>query len=271
MRICWIFDEKAKYQVLIGLGSIIKNNPNQDFIFYFIIPPNQTIDTYEYNLLLPKQSIIYVKYFHWNHTYLSERSNLTCLWSNIIVVKIFLREILNEVDKVLYLDTDVVNVSPISNLWKFSLQKRTFAAPRRVFFQFMYINSGVVLYNLAYLRSKPQSFWDCANKRRCPVDDIWHTYCHVSERAELPYRYNVEFYPIVHLPSRSSKMIEEESKVCFYHLKDFYHNIYIHNISFFKNISLFANNSYALSEISRIISIIKWVEDKIKTQKSLQS
>ena len=40
MNICWIFDKNSRYQVLISLGSIIKSNPIQNFIFYFIIPPN---------------------------------------------------------------------------------------------------------------------------------------------------------------------------------------------------------------------------------------
>ena len=152
MKIYWIFDDKAKYQVLISLGLIIKNNPDHNFIFYFIIPPNQTIDIHDHNLLIRGQSTIYVKHFQWKHSYFYERSNLTYQWSNIIVVKIFLREILTEVDKVLYLDTDIVNVSPVYDLWKFPIKTKTFAAPRCLFLSFTYINSCVVLYNLEYLR-----------------------------------------------------------------------------------------------------------------------
>lgn len=266
MNICWIFDEGAKYQVLIGLGSIIKNNPNQDFNFYFIIPPNQTIDIHNYSILLSKHSTIYVKHFLPNQTYLSERSNLTCQWSNIIVVKIFLREILTNIDKVLYIDTDVMCVSPIHQLLNFPIERKTIAVPRRIFLQFNYINSGVVLYNLKYLRQKDENLWICANKRRCPVDDIWHTHCHGSEMIELPYRYNVEFHPMVHMKEEPKRLLDEESKACFYHLKDFYHNVYTNNISYFKNISLFVNNSRVLNELERLFEIRKWVDEKVKNQ-----
>lgn len=44
-KICWIFNENATYQVLISFYSIIKSNPDQNFDFYFIIPPNETINT----------------------------------------------------------------------------------------------------------------------------------------------------------------------------------------------------------------------------------
>lgn len=266
MKICWIFDQKNIYQVLISMGSIVKSNPGQNFEFYFIIPPNQTIDFYNFSLLIPVPSNIYIKHFLPNQTYLSERENLSCIWNDIIVAKINLREILPNVDKILYLDTDVMNVAPIYQLWQFPLEGKTFAAPRRIFLGFNYINSGVILYNLKYLRQKDQKLWDCANQRRCSVDDNWHTHCHGNEMAELPYRYNVEFYPMAYLKEQPKNRVDEESKVCFYHLKDFYHNIYTENISFFKNISAIANNSRVLNEFERLFSIIDWVKETIRTK-----
>ena len=75
MNICWIFDRENTYQVLISLGSIIKSNPGQSFHFYFIMPPNQTINLTNFWKILPQNSEIIVKNYEPIHSYLSEREN----------------------------------------------------------------------------------------------------------------------------------------------------------------------------------------------------
>ncbi|KAK8865358.1 hypothetical protein M9Y10_010900 [Tritrichomonas musculus] len=219
--ICWIFDDKVKYQALLSLGSIVISNPNQRFNFYFILPPGMNIDLEPFNQLINFGSKIYVRNYQQKHTYLSIHSQMKCRWSGIIIVKLWLFEILPELDEVLYLDTDVMNMAPIGQLWEIDLQNKAFGAVTKFEAEtFYWINSGVILYNLKELRKKDQSLWYCANKHSCFIDDEWHTRCHPKESVyPLPLRYNIEMV-YIKKPSVTKLHEEEKNKTCLVHLKD---------------------------------------------------
>lgn len=267
MKICWIFDIKASYQVFISLGSIIKSNPNKNFIFYFIIPPNETIDLFKYNLLLPKQSKIYIEHFNYRQTYVPKRSTLKCIWDGIIAVKLHLKDILPNIDKILYLDTDVMNVAPLDQLWETNIDNFSIAGTRRPFNKKIHINSGVILYNLNFLRKQSRRIWNCANKKICSVDDYWHTNCLKYSRLEIPYRYNVEFSGMVMFSNVSEYQVSEESKAILYHLKDHYHVFYSgRDISAFNNFSSVLNNTKVLNKLKSLYDIMNWVINQVETK-----
>lgn len=225
-NVCWIFNENSLYQVLISFGSIIYNNPNQQFIFYLIIPPKMKLNTKYFTALLRYNSQIVVRHYKKRHAYLSQFSNLDCKWPPIIIVKFWLFEILPEVDKVLYLDTDVVNVASISNFWKIKLKGKTLAGVPRFAVEYRWINSGVIMYNLKNLRKRDRSLWDCADQSTCTIDDQWHTTCNQQEWVvDLPYRYNVDFDGMK-MEDRSQLQLNEERNAIFFHLKDFGQEFY---------------------------------------------
>lgn len=265
MNICYIFNNYSRYQVLISLGSIIKNNPGKNFNFYFIIPPNEKIDIFNYSLLLPEQSRIIVKHYQYSQTYIPKRSKLRCIWDGIIVVKLHLKDILTDIEKVLYLDTDIINVAPISDLWKYPLENKTIGGTKRVFYKKVYhVNSGVILYNLKFLRKQSQKLWQCANKRLCEIDDYWHTYCLKKSRLEIPYRYDVEFSGMVLFKNITKLQLDEESKVVFYHVKDHYHRFYnSKSIDDFRNFTLIANNTRVLNKFKKLFEISDWVNNEV--------
>lgn len=221
-KVCWIFDTNAKYQLMISFFSLIYNNPSQKFIFYFIIPENMKLDLRNYSLLLNHGSEIRIRNFHDNQTYLSNYPT-KCEHSRIIIAKLFLCEILPDVDKILYLDSDMINTAPITQLTQLSLENKTLAGTFRPWIKWM--NSGFIYYNLNYLRKQPKSLWDCANVKFCYVDDNWHTNCHGNLKIVLPYRYNVELFHM-NDKNKNSYHIDEENKTTFVHMmgkmKEFY-------------------------------------------------
>ena len=220
------------------------------------------------SLLLPKQSKLYVKHFQQKHAYIPRRNKLKCIWNGIIAVKFHLKEILPNVDKILYLDTDIINVAPISQLWEFPISNKTFAGTRRIFYKKVYhVNSGVILYNLNFLRQQSQQLWTCANKKLCPLDDYWHTFCLRKSRAEIPYRYDVEFSRMVLFKNVTQLQLDEESKVVFYHLKDHYHRFYIsRSIDDFHNFTIIRNNSRVLNEFKKLFVISNWVNNEVNVR-----
>lgn len=266
MNICYIFNNHSRYQVLISLGSIIKNNPGENFNFYFIIPPNEKIDIFNYSLLLPQQSRIIVKHYQYSQTYLPRRSKLKCIWDGIIVVKLHLKDILTDIEKVLYLDTDIINVAPISDLWKYPLDNKTIAGTKRVFYKKVYhVNSGVILYNLNFLRKQNKKLWQCANRKLCEIDDFWHTHCLKKSRFEIPYRYDVEFSGMVLFKNVTKLQLDEETKVVFYHVKDHYHRFYnSKSIDDFWNFTIIANNTKVLNKFKSLFEISDWVNNEVE-------
>ena len=261
MNICWIFNEKSLYQVLISFGSIIRTNPGKQFIFYLIIPPKTKLDTKHFKALLRYNSKIIVRHYKKRHAYLPQFSNLECKWPGIIIVKLWLFEILPEVDKVLYLDTDVVNVSPISKLWKINLKGKTLAGVPRYAVGYRWINSGVIMYNLKNLRRRDESLWECADQSTCVIDDQWHTTCNPPEWViDLPYRYNVDFDGMK-MEDRSRIQIREESHAIFFHLKDFGQEFYsVRNKYEIPEMYVASNNKEIINVLQKLYSMKKDID-----------
>ena len=266
--ICWIFNEKSIYQVLISFCSIIKSNSGVNFNYYFIIPPNSSINVSIFEHFLPYGSKIIIRRYKPIHAFMSVYPRLyerrTCKWPPIVLVKFWLYEILPEVEKVLYLDTDIVNAAPISPLWKTSLKGRTLGGTKRLHLKIEWINSGVIFYNLANLALRSRNLWNCADKWECFIDDYWHTKCHNKIRITIPYRYNVEFQAMK-IVNKSSYQINEEKNAVFYHLKDLSKEFYtIINRSKIKKMKIVKGSKEIYDILHELYYIREWVDSEIK-------
>lgn len=219
IRVCWILDQGSMGQATFSLGSLVKFNPGQRFIFYFVTWPNVTLDLSNISLLVPEKSEIKVRKFDLKYAYLPEYSKRKCKWTGIIIVKLYLHKVFSDINKIIYLDTDIINVAPIIDLWKLDLTDKVFAGTPKMWYGFRWINSGVMLYNLANLRKQPQKLWRCANRKTCFVDDIWHSYCvNKSLVYDLPYRYNIDLDGMKLQENRTANHVNEERHPIFYHL-----------------------------------------------------
>lgn len=256
-NICWIFDDNVKYQALLSLGSVVMNNPKQKFNFYFILPPGMTIDLNPFNQLINENSKIIVRNYEQKHAYLSIHSRMNCKWPGIIIVKLWLYEILPELDEVLYFDTDVMNIAPLNQLWEYNITNKAFAAVTKFEADsFYWINSGVILYNLKELRKKDKSLWYCANKHSCFIDDEWHTGCHPRDSVfPLPLRYNIEM-TYIKKPSVTNLHEEEKKKICLVHLKDTSQEFYSIKTKYqIPNLKVVENHPLAIEIMERLFKI----------------
>ncbi|KAK8839925.1 hypothetical protein M9Y10_031639 [Tritrichomonas musculus] len=266
-KVCWIFNQKAIYQVLTSYFSVIFNNKEQNFDFYFIIPHNMTLDLTNFTLFLQPGSNIIVKHYLENHTFMPYFSRARCPHNKIIIVKVFLHQILPTVDKILFLDTDMINVAPIKQLWQLNMDKRTIAASYRD--RYAWINSGIVLYNLHYIRKQPKKLWECIFKARvCYVDDVWHTYCHNrSEVIILPYRYNYGIHILGEQFSQVGRYANEYKNVVFFHLqgnsKQFYS---AENRSALANLPMVNGSIPILNALIRVYNIKETLDKKLAIQ-----
>ena len=159
-------------------------------------------------------------------------------WSPVIFYRLFAHEIFPELDKVLYLDADTLIQSNLTELYNTNISKHAFAAVRDMALiskpddkngqyvsEFkknyqrhnLYINSGVLLLNLNYLRTiqSPWSF-DCPLKY--PDQDILN-YVFDGKILELPLRYNCS--PYVE-PDKKFKLSERKFVKDTIHIVHFY-------------------------------------------------
>lgn len=262
-NVCYIFDEGVKYQVLISLGSILLFNAKDTFTFYFILPQKTTLDLTPYKTLLNSGSQIIIKHYEPRHAYLKNYTEKKCRWSNIIIVKFRLHEILPELDKVLYLDSDTICLRPIRSFWEINLQYKNFAGTTLMEDpNSRWINSGVILYNLKELRRKPKSLWECAARtKKCFVDDIWHLRCHGKSRIyQLPMRYNLN---LAFLARKSpTKSFEREKwNPIIVHLMGQSHKLYtIKSVDQCRTIKPFRNMTSAIRFGEKLFFIRKTID-----------
>lgn len=275
-RICWIFDKRIAYQVLISLCSIIKNNPHESFVFYFILPPNTNFDLTIFNHFLHPWMKIEIRYFSLKHnvTSLVDFPQRKCPHTTIIIVKFWLPEILPEANRVLYLDSDMINCGKISDLWDIDLKGKSIVATIRV--KRRWVNSGFIIYNLDLLRKK-NDFINCALRRNsCFLDDYYHTTCHRGSIQILPYRYNVEFVDMLKKDKDNETKkyrLDEENHTVFFHVKDKEtHAFYTLKRSQLNKIPYAKKSKRVLNFLQKLYFIREWVDSELlKLNKSILS
>lgn len=132
-----------------------------------------------------------------------------------------------QINKILYLDSDIVVLGDLTELWHTPLSHRAFAAvedalphpleaPIRLNYPITdsYYNTGVSLFNLTFLRemdfvNQAKVFCECYKDKILMHDqDIMNALCHGKYQA-LPLRYNVMESLLFRKPPLSSSRIPE--------------------------------------------------------------
>lgn len=132
---------------------------------------------------------------------LENHPNITEQWSAGALLRLFLPELLPEIDKIIYLDCDVVVNTDVSKLWEISLENYYLAAcldDARIYHSSKrcqkfysrvgiplerYFNSGVIILNLSNIRIKNPDFKDVIftfmyeNPVAFPDQDALNWYC----------------------------------------------------------------------------------------------
>lgn len=159
-------------QLCVMLHSLISSNPGTKFNLYVM---NKSLSQKDYDFLKSKIDCSYIRIFD---VKISDKmlygAPITDRYPYEMYYRLFAAEFLPEdVDKILYLDPDLVVIKPIDKLYNMDLKDNYFAAATHVGRSLtkineirlqmdtngIYINSGVMLMNIALLR-KEQNFED---------------------------------------------------------------------------------------------------------------
>lgn len=167
-------------------------------------------------------------------------------WSPVIFYRLFAHNVFTNINKLLYIDSDTLIQSDLSELYGTDISKYALAAVRdmapttdpddpngkyvrefkkKYLKHDLYINSGVLLLNLQYLRTTP-TIWKTDCELTYPDQDILNTVFD-GKILELPLRYNcIPYFSIDEkFPAPERKYTEKHVHIAhFYAIKPFYYD-----------------------------------------------
>lgn len=177
MNVAFATDERYAQHCLVALTSLAEHN---DGLNVYIITTGLSPKVVSY---FNDNSAKYRYTLNWIHIPVSfvsklplpSRENIKHI-SLATYYRLFIAELLPlEIDKILYLDCDIVVMGPLKNLWELKIDNyalaacdpldKTFAIENRVYerlsipLQYGYFNAGVLLINIEYWRTKNVQQW----------------------------------------------------------------------------------------------------------------
>ena len=189
------------YQNMIpSMKSLLKYS-NVEKI-YFLIEDDQF--PYE---LPPEVECINVSKQQW---FTPDGPNFTSKWSYMILLRAALTQLFPHLDKILSLDCDTLVQDNISELWDLPLDDYYFAGvrePKKSTEEFVYINAGVMMFNLKKIREEHQDekyIYDLNNCFRYFPEQECFSALSQGKILELPSKYNLS---CVSNPSVEEKIV----------------------------------------------------------------
>lgn len=167
-------------------------------------------------------------------------------WSPVIFYRLFAHNVFPDIDKLLYIDSDTLILSDLTELYDTDVTNYAFGAVRdmapihkadnpngkyvrefkeKYLKHDLYINSGVLLLNLPYLRTT-KTPWDTKCKLTYPDQDILNT-AFDGQILELPLRYNCipEIEIDEKFPLSERNFVKEQIYIAhFYAAKPYYYD-----------------------------------------------
>lgn len=180
INVCLTFDNKYLYHGMTAINSVIdNNNSNSNLHIYILHDENLTADSIsiidreffaskvKINFILVNNSIF--KNFPLNRGHITINTYF----------RLLICSLLPDLDKVIYIDSDVVVLGNIANLWEVDLNNKCIGAAldeggiiqsRRLGLDSDYFNAGILVFNLKrirYLFDDPFNyFFECYNQYR---------------------------------------------------------------------------------------------------------
>lgn len=160
INICLISDENFIQHLTVTMASILANaNIDDDLYFYILLDKALSSETKEKILTLQKIKKFNIYFIEVEKSIFNNYSNVRKMAN----FKFFLGDILKDVDKILYLDCDLVVLTSLKDLFSENIDNYYLAGAdnighyflykdRDYFISDFYINSGVMLINLKLWR-----------------------------------------------------------------------------------------------------------------------
>lgn len=120
--------------------------------------------------------------------------NANCMWTYMVLIRAAYCYIFEGIDKILSLDIDTIVEKDISGIWNYDISDYYLAGVRepKKSKDFLYVNMGVTMHNLAKLRDgKANQIINILNMQKWafPEQDVFNLYC-AGHIFELPPEYN---------------------------------------------------------------------------------
>lgn len=249
-------------KVFWSVASILIHNPEKYFHFHVCIPLHEKDMPYIQHfkeLQVIKKHIFSI--YPVDPKILTFPNFIRNRLTHVHITKMFLAKILN-VDRVLYLDSDTINIRKLDLL--LTLDMKNYVMAGVIAFDLypkFWINSGVIIYNLKELRENDSYmiYVNCTSNRKWSeyYDDAMHTFCFdKSNRFLLPLRYNVMMHHIDRV-CNSDARFEAENAVILHFMhgsKSVYHRIFSNRFSRIGYGSMGSNLMEEFYKISGVIS-----------------
>lgn len=163
IKICFCSDNNYAAHMAVSMASILKNAAEEDKLFFYILDGGISADKKEKIAKLNKIKNFYIRYvgvdssvfkdFHLGQTY----------FSSAVYYRLMMADLLSDVDKIIYLDCDLVVCSDLKELYDTDIIGYYLAAAQDIGFfwarkrfcrkyEEFYINSGVMVVNLQLWR-----------------------------------------------------------------------------------------------------------------------
>ena len=163
-------DFKFRYPILVLLTSLMENIGLNTFYKFFVMVPN---DATSVNIkillhtLIPKygRDKLYIKYIHIKSELLPKNLTINGHISKATYNRLLLPELIPEANKIIYIDSDVINFKDLSEMYNYRLSKSTYFMgvldnPKflksirdfGIYNTKFYINAGIIIINLKSMR-----------------------------------------------------------------------------------------------------------------------
>lgn len=176
MNIATSLNRKYVDYTYVMMKSVLMNNKDEDICFYILHSELNEEDTKKLRTLTDEynQKAVFLKI---DRAMFSDKLPTTELWSMETYFRLMLLDLLpDEVDRILYLDVDVIVDKSISDLYNTDFEEQLFAVCKEMPFDgkfrdgrqklfgelfdagYQYFNAGVMLWNIAKLRNEDYNF-----------------------------------------------------------------------------------------------------------------
>jgi len=182
-------DNKFTYPLIVLLTSILYNSKSSSFYLFYIMVPNEFFEENRYKIkgICEKYKKCEIIFFNMGKKYKDWKTSK--YYSEAVYYRLSLSDLIKNFDKIIYLDVDTMVHNDLSNLYNIEMGDKYymgFPAHEISYLEINgtrnYINSGVMLINLKFLRRVNASLL---------FEKYFHTY---GTKKVDEYLINVIFY-----------------------------------------------------------------------------
>ena len=222
INLLFTFDQNYIFPFKVLISSLLASNPDEQFHIWLLYREMAEESLQELDSYCKQRELSYTSILVDSHLF--DQAPVTKQYPREMYYRLLAPHILpDSVERILYLDPDILVINPIRSLWETDLSSKVFAAAShnglfnfgskvnkaRLNTNHDYFNTGVLLMNLRQARVlvKPSAVFECVNKHAdelvLPDQDVFN-YLYGSFTLSLDdsvWNYDVRYFKAYYLRS----------------------------------------------------------------------